>query len=105
MKFHCNPQNNVLGNIMVANFRNFVESLLKCDGWGVWGLFLFFFPTKPELWHHVKTRNCENLSFNFRRQLSYSALWLQREIENMSPRARKQLGRAQNALLLNSYTL
>lgn len=35
MKFHCSPQNNVLGNIMAANFRNFVESLLKCEGWGV----------------------------------------------------------------------
>lgn len=42
MKFHWNPQNNVLGNIMVAKFRNFVESPLKCEGWGVWGLFLFF---------------------------------------------------------------
>jgi len=46
MKFHCSPENNVLGNIMVANFRNFVESLLKCEGWGVLVVWGFFFPHK-----------------------------------------------------------
>lgn len=39
MQFHCSPQNNVLGNTMVANFRSFVESLLKREAWAVWSGF------------------------------------------------------------------
>lgn len=76
---------------MVANFRNFTESLLKFEGFSSQSLSsgIMF--------------SCEILSFNFRRQISYLALWLQR-IENTNPRTREQLVRARNVLLLKSYT-
>lgn len=76
---------------MVANFRNFTESLLKFEG-----------SSSQSLSSGIMF-SCEILSFNFRRQISYLALWLQR-IENTNPRTREQLVRARNVLLLKSYT-
>lgn len=78
--------------LIVANFHNFTESLLKFEGFSSQSLSsgIMF--------------SCEILSFNFRRQVSYSALWLQRGIENMNPWTREQLVRARNALILKSYT-
>lgn len=77
---------------MVANFRNFTESLLKFEG-----------SSSQSLSSGIMF-SCEILSFNFRRQISYLALWLQRRIENTNPRTREQLVRARNVLLLKSYT-